>query len=81
MNRYKVKRIDVIKNNNEMKFDINYLTFRLHIQVRCQRKQVFDNGDVLEWSGIPVCYPSKLVTPEHWSRVKLARYVIRCIGK
>jgi len=49
------------------------------LQVRCQRKQVFDNGDVLEWSGIPVCYPSKLVTPEHWSRVKLARSV-SCTG-
>jgi len=49
------------------------------LQVKCQRKKVFDGQSILEWSGLPVCYPTMLVTPKHWSKVKHARSV-SCTG-
>jgi len=49
------------------------------MMVRCQRKKEFDGSSILEWSGLPVCYPSKLVTPQHWNNVKLAQSV-SCTG-
>eukprot|EP00088_Acartia_fossae_P011071 TRINITY_DN15551_c0_g1_i4.p1 TRINITY_DN15551_c0_g1~~TRINITY_DN15551_c0_g1_i4.p1 ORF type:complete len:478 (+),score=86.08 TRINITY_DN15551_c0_g1_i4:162-1595(+) len=49
------------------------------LQVRCQRKKEYNGEYALEWSGLPVCYPSKLVTPQHWTNVKLARSV-SCTG-
>jgi len=51
----------------------NYVPYPL--QVRCQRKPVFGGGTMLKWSGLPVCYPTMLVTPMHWSKIKHARSV------
>jgi len=49
------------------------------LNVRCQRKRVFDGTSVLEWSGLPVCHPTMLVTPQHWKKVRHARSV-SCTG-
>lgn len=49
------------------------------LQVKCQRKQVFNGQSILEWSGLPVCYPTMLVTPEHWTKIKHGRSVT-CTG-
>jgi len=45
------------------------------LQVRCQRKQTFDGESILEWSHLPVCHPTMLVTPLHWNKIKHARSV------
>lgn len=42
-------------------------------QIKCRRKNRIDNA--LEWSHIPVCYPSVLVSKEHWSKTLHARSV------
>merc|ERR1712117_64427 len=44
--------------------------------VRCERQ---GRTGGLQWSALPVCYPSLLVTPQHWSRVPHARSV-SCSG-
>ena len=50
-----------------------YLSIYLSYSVRCQRKELAGGGSLLEWSGLPVCHPSMLVTPTHWKKVKHAR--------
>ena len=47
----------------------NYTPFPL--SVKCRRRR---GSKELEWSHLPVCFPTILVTPEHWSRVPHARY-------
>ena len=49
------------------------------LTIKCVRKKIFDGGSVLQWSHLPVCYPSILVTPQHWSKVPHARSV-SCTG-
>jgi len=49
------------------------------VVVRCQRKKQFDGSEVLEWSGLPVCAPSSLVTAKHWKNTVHARSVT-CTG-
>ena len=39
------------------------------LSVKCRRGR----GGGLEWSNLPVCFPTILVTPEHWARVPHAR--------
>lgn len=47
-------------------------------QIKCQRKGGFpDSG--LEWSHVPLCYPSVLVSKTHWTKVLHARSV-SCVG-
>lgn len=48
-------------------------------QIKCQRKNALDGKDGLEWSHIPVCYPSVLVSKTHWTRTLHARSV-SCTG-
>lgn len=48
-------------------------------QIKCKRKSAFDGPDVLEWSHVPVCYPSVLVSKEHWTKTLHARSV-SCTG-
>ncbi|XP_023338588.1 uncharacterized protein LOC111709204 [Eurytemora carolleeae] len=55
----------------------DYVPFPL--QVKCMRRQIMNGESVLEWSGLPVCYPAMLVTPLHWSKIKHARSV-SCVG-
>jgi len=55
----------------------NYVPYPL--QVKCERKQLFNGDSILKWSGLPVCYPTMLVTPKHWSKIKHARSVT-CTG-
>jgi len=55
----------------------NYNPFPM--QVKCIRKTTFDNSYILQWSHLPVCYPSILVTPQHWSKTPHARSV-SCSG-
>lgn len=55
----------------------NYVPFPL--SVKCERKSEFDGEQVLRWTNLPVCYPSLLVTPQHWSKVPHARSV-SCSG-
>jgi len=43
--------------------------------VKCQRKAEFDSHYVLEWSGLPVCYPSLIITKEHWGITPHAKSV------
>lgn len=45
------------------------------LTVKCQRKLEFDSVRLLEWSGLPLCYPTSLISPLHWSRVPGARSV------
>ena len=52
----------------------NYTPFPL--SVKCRRRP---GGKELEWSHLPVCFPTILVTPEHWSKVPHARSV-SCTG-
>ena len=48
------------------------------IQIKCRRKGGFpDSG--LEWSHVPLCYPSVLVSKTHWTKVLHARSV-SCTG-
>jgi len=49
------------------------------VLVRCQRKKQFQGSEVLEWSGLPVCSPSSLVTAKHWKNTLHARSV-SCTG-
>ena len=47
-------------------------------QIKCRRKGGFpDSG--LEWSHVPLCYPSVLVSKTHWTKVLHARSV-SCVG-
>lgn len=46
------------------------------LSVKCRRRP---GTDILEWSNLPVCFPTILVTPEHWSKVPHARSV-SCTG-
>ena len=47
-------------------------------QIKCRRKGGFpDSG--LEWSHVPLCYPSVLVSKTHWTKVLHARSV-SCTG-
>ena len=55
----------------------NYVAFPS--TVRCQRKKEFDGRSVLEWSQLPVCYPSTLLSAEYWSQTLHARSVV-CTG-
>ena len=48
-------------------------------QIKCRRKNSFNDNDVLEWSHIPVCYPSVLVSKTHWTKTYHARSV-SCTG-
>ena len=45
-------------------------------QVKCRRQPGSDN---LEWSHVPVCYPSVLVSATHWTKTLHARSV-SCTG-
>jgi hypothetical protein len=49
------------------------------VVVKCQRKKQFEGSEVLEWSGLPVCTPSSLVTTKHWKDILHARSVT-CTG-
>ena len=44
-------------------------------QVKCRRRQAFGESSDLEWSHIPVCYPSVLVSKTHWAKTLHARSV------
>ena len=46
-------------------------------QVKCRRKNPTEPD--LEWSHIPVCYPSVLVSKTHWTKTLHARSV-SCTG-
>ena len=46
-------------------------------QIKCRRKTPGDSQ--LEWSHIPVCYPSVLVSKTHWTKTLHARSV-SCTG-
>lgn len=46
------------------------------LSVKCRRRP---GGGELEWSHLPVCFPTILVTAEHWSKVPHARSV-SCTG-
>ena len=48
-------------------------------QVKCRRKNPFDDNSALEWSHLPVCYPSMLVSKTHWEITLHARSV-SCTG-
>jgi len=48
-------------------------------QVKCRRRQAFGESSDLEWSHIPVCYPSVLVSKTHWAKTLHARSV-SCTG-
>jgi len=48
-------------------------------QVKCRRKNPFDENSALEWSHLPVCYPSMLVSKTHWEVTPHARSVT-CTG-
>ena len=41
--------------------------------------QVFSSRFVLEWSGVPVCRPTSLVSAQHWRRTLHAQSVV-CLG-
>ena len=41
--------------------------------------QVFSSRFVLEWSGVPVCRPTSLVSAQHWRRTLHAQSVV-CSG-
>ena len=43
------------------------------LSVKCRRRP---GGTGLEWSNLPVCFPTILVTPKHWSKVPHARYIL-----
>ena len=42
------------------------------LTVKCQR-QMHMGESQLRWTNLPVCYPSLLVTPEHWGKVPALR--------
>ena len=44
-------------------------------QIKCRRRQAFGEACDLEWSHIPVCYPSVLVSKTHWAKTLHARSV------
>ncbi len=45
-------------------------------QIKCRRKKgAEDSPWALEWSHVPVCYPSVLVSKEYWSKTLHARSV------
>ena len=46
-------------------------------QVKCRRKS--DTDPTLEWSHLPVCYPSVLVSKTHWTKALHVRSV-SCTG-
>ncbi len=46
-------------------------------QIKCRRK--WDTEDELEWSHVPVCYPTVLVSKTHWTKTLHARSV-SCTG-
>ena len=48
-------------------------------QVKCRRKNPRAGDSELEWSHIPVCYPSVLVSKTHWTKTLHARSV-SCAG-
>ena len=48
-------------------------------QVKCVRKSGAGSNGPLEWSNLPVCYPSLLVSKTHWSKTLHARSV-SCVG-
>ena len=41
--------------------------------------QVFSSRFVLEWSGVPVCRPTSLVSAQHWRQTLHAQSVV-CSG-
>jgi len=47
--------------------------------VKCTRKKLFDGSHALEWSNLPVCYPSSLISLEYWKETVHARSVV-CSG-
>jgi len=50
-------------------------------QIKCRRREgaMADDENALEWSHVPVCYPTVLVSKEFWSRTLHARSVA-CTG-
>ena len=48
-------------------------------QVKCRRKPGSGSDGPLEWSHLPVCYPTVLVSKAHWSKTLHARSV-SCTG-
>ena len=46
---------------------------------RMAHAQVFSSRFVLEWSGVPVCHPTSLVSAQHWRQTLHAQSVV-CSG-
>ena len=55
----------------------NYVPYPRAVQ--CRRKKVFSDRFLLEWSGVPVCYPTSLVSIDHWKKTLHAQSVV-CSG-
>jgi len=55
----------------------NYVPFPRAVQ--CRRKKVFDDRYTLEWSNLPVCYPTSLISLQYWKETLHAQSVI-CSG-
>merc|ERR1711868_309010 len=47
--------------------------------VKCRRKKVFSDRYTLEWSNLPVCYPTSLISLDHWKQTLHAQSVV-CDG-
>ena len=50
-------------------------------QIKCRRRAgaFADEPGALEWSHVPVCYPTVLVSKTHWTKTLHARSV-SCVG-
>ena len=48
--------------------------------VRCNRKKLLDGTQVLEWSNLPVCHPSSLVSVQYWKETIHAMYILHYVG-
>ena len=55
----------------------NYAPFPRAVQ--CRRKKVFSDEYALEWSNLPVCVPTSLVTLEYWKQTLHAQ-TVTCQG-
>jgi len=44
--------------------------------VKCRRKKVFSDQFTLEWSNLPVCYPTSLISLDHWKQTLHAQSVV-----
>ena len=55
----------------------NYVPFPRVVQ--CRRKKVLSDHYSLEWSNLPVCYPTSLISKEYWKQTLHAQSVV-CDG-